>query len=168
MKQEDMQNYFNIFKAFQPAYKSADAKRRNYLIRSFSSAQGAFFDNSWRVVGITQNALEAFKAVDFKRIPKRKDPIPVERAHIHQRHTWISEMFETEWNDPEKWWQWVWERDACVLSTAAENIASDQQGIPLIIAHEIPQDMGYFQTNYIGCKYRKNVERALLESFLVP
>jgi hypothetical protein len=51
------------------------------------------------------------------------------------------------------------------LATKNENHASDQMGIPLKIAYDIPQDMGYFQSNFIGCKYRKGVEKVLLENF---
>jgi len=164
MTQEQKEDYFKIFKQFQPAYLKADKEARAYLIRGFSTTQGAFTQESWRVVGITQAALDAFKAVDFERIPNRKDPITVERAHIHQRAAWISEMFEREWDNADEWWQFIWERDTCVLATHTENRASDQAGAPLEIAYQIPQGMGYFQSNFIGCKYRKKVERALLEN----
>jgi len=165
MTQEQKQQYFEIFKAFQPAYMAADDKARNYLTRGFSTTQGAFFNNSWRVVGITQAALDSFASVNFERIPRRKDPITVERAHIHQRSEWLSEMFESEWNNADEWWQFIWERDTCVLATKNENHASDQLGGTLDIAYEIPQGMGYFQSNFIGCKYRKGMERVLIESF---
>lgn len=160
-----IEQYFNIFKASQPAYRDANKTERAYLIRGFSTMQGAFYKNGWRVVGITQDALDAFESLEFIRIPNRKDPITVERAHIHQRNEWISEMFETEWDSAADWWEFIYERDTCVLSTSSENRASDQAGEPLIIAHEIPQNMGYFQSNFIGCKYRKGMERVLLENF---
>jgi hypothetical protein len=164
MTQQDIEHYFQIFKAYQPAYLEADNKSRNYLLRGFSTTQGAFFNNSWRVVGITQAALDAFKSVNFERIPRRKDPITVERAHIHQRNAMLSEMFEREWTDANEWWNWIYERDVTVLATKNENHASDQLGIPLEIAYDIPQGMGYFQSNFIGCKYRKRVEKVLLEN----
>ena len=110
--------------------------------------------------------MDAFKSVNFERIPRRKDPITVERAHVHQRAETLSIMFEREWHDCDEWWQFIWERDTTILATKNENHASDQLGIPLEIAYEIPQDMGFFQSNFIGCKYRKKWERALLESFV--
>lgn len=166
MKQKNIEYYFNIFKAFQaPMSDPALASRRQYGIRAFSSTQGWLFENTWRVVGITKDALEAFKLVNFERIPTRKDPIAVERAHINKRADWLNEMFAREWNDPQEWWDFIHDNDKVVLATAAENSLSDQKGIPLEIAFEIPDNGEYFTTNYIGCKYRKKIERNLLEDF---
>ena len=167
MEQKKLEYYFNIFKAFQAPILDEDlAERRQYGIRAFSATQGWFFNNTWRVIGITQDALDAFKAIDFKRIPTRKDPIAVERAHINQRAVWLDELFKRQWDDPREWWDFIHNNDRVVLATVLENKQSDQSGIPLKIAHEIPDNGEYFQTNYIGCKYRKKVERALLEGFV--
>ena len=69
MNEKELKYYFDIFKAFQAPILDEDmAERRQYGIRAFSSTQGWFFDNTWRVVGITQDALEAFKAVDFDSV----------------------------------------------------------------------------------------------------
>jgi hypothetical protein len=63
----------------------------------------------------------------------------------------------------QEWWNFIYENDRVVLATTLENKQSDQKGIPLNIAYEIPDNGEYFQTNYIGCKYRKKVEKVLLE-----
>lgn len=164
MTQEHIELYFNIFKGYQLAWNSEGINRTS-LIRGFSQTQGAFYDDSWRVIGITQAALDAFEAVGFARIPNRKDGVSVERAHVHQRNTWLTEMFEREWHDATEWWAFIHERDTCILATNSENRASDSTGAPLVIAHHIPEGMGYFTSTFIGCKYRKGVERALLEWF---
>jgi len=167
MNEKELKYYFDIFKAFQAPILDEDlAERRQYGIRAFSSTQGWFFDNTWRVVGITQDALEAFKAVDFDRIPTRKDPVAVERAHIKQRAIWLDFLFEREWEDMNQWWKFIHDNDRVVLATTQENKLSDQMGVSLQIAHEIPDNGEYFKTNYIGCKYRKKVEKVLLESFI--
>ena len=164
MIQEHIESYFNIFKATQVAYNTPGVNR-TYLIRGFSQSQGAFYTDSWRVIGITQAALDSFASVDFARIPNRKDALTVERAHMHQRNAWLSEMFEREWSCANEWWAFIYERDVCILATNSENRASDRFGAILEIAHEIPQGMGYFTSTFIGCKYRKGVERKLLEDF---
>ena len=90
----------------------------------------------------------------------------VERAHIKQRAIWLDFLFEREWEDMNQWWKFIHDNDRVVLATTQENKLSDQMGIPLKIAHEIPDNGEYFKTNYIGCKYRKKVEKVLLESFI--
>ena len=164
MKQEHIKLYFNIFKGYQLAWNSEGIDRTS-LIRGFSQTQGAFYADSWRVIGITQAALDSFASLDFARIPNRKDEVTVERAHVHQRNTWLTEMFCKEWQDANEWWAFIHERDICILATNSENRASDSTGAPLEIAYEIPEGMGYFTSTFIGCKYRKGFERVLLEGF---
>lgn len=152
--------FFEIFIAMQKA-KHTDKK---YMYRAFASMCATFSDSNWRVVGITQDALDSFKAVNYERIPNRKDENPVERAHIHKRYDWVEELFQKEWSSSKEWWDFIWERDMTVLATSRENKRSDSIGEPLVIAHEIPE--GYFMSTFIGCKYRKKVEKPLLESFV--
>lgn len=151
--------FFAIFLAMQKA-KHADKK---YLYRAFSSLTATFNELNWRVIGITQDALDSFKSVNFERIPNRKDKNPVERAHINKRHDWVEQAFNREWKNSEEWWNFIWENDQTVLATARENKRSDSLGEPLKIAYEIPE--GYFASTFIGCKYRKKVEKPLLENF---
>lgn len=159
--EEKAKEFFEIFKLM------AKAKHANHsdMVRTFTNLCGAYMSNGWRVVGITQDAYDAFKAVNFERIPTKKDPVSVERAHIRKRYDWITEMFNTEWNDPKEWWDFIYENDKVVFATPYENKMSDTQGAPLVIAYEIPDTGEYFTDQFIGCKYRKKVERALLESF---
>ena len=161
MNKVKREEFFEIFLAMQKA-KHTDKK---YLYRAFSSLTATFNESNWRVVGITQDALDSFKAVNFERIPNRKDENPVERAHINKRYDWVEELFSTEWDNSEEWWNFIWDNDATVLATAKENKQSDSIGAPLEIAYEIPE--GYFVSTFIGCKYRKKVEKPLLESFSV-
>ena len=160
MEKEKREEFFDIFLAMQKA-KSADKK---YLYRAFSSLTATFNEFNWRVIGITQDALDSFKAVNFERIPNRKDENPVERAHINKRYDWVEELFQREWSCSEEWWNFIWENDRTVLATSRENKRSDSIGEPLNIAYEIPE--GYFVSTFIGCKYRKKVEKILLESLV--
>lgn len=163
MEKEKVEEFFGIFE------KMAEAKHLNKsfteLVRTFTSLSGAYIDNGWRVVGITAEAYKAFELVNFERIPTRRDPIAVERAHINKRYDWINELFTRKWEDPQAWWDFIYENDKTVLATTFENKMSDTQGIPLEIAYEIPDTGEYFKTQFISCKYRKKVEKVLLESF---
>lgn len=161
MNEEKLNEMFEIFKPMSKAKHC----NRNHLVRAFGSIFGAYADNAWRVVGITEDALEAFALIDFKRIPNKKDPIAVERAHIHKRALWVEELFKTEWNSANEWWDFIYKNDRTVLATTKENYESDNMGIPLKIAYEIPDNGQYFVSQYIGCKYRTKVERVLLEDF---
>ena len=161
MNEEKLNEIFDIFKSL------AKAKHCNkqYLVRAFGSIFGAYSDNGWRVIGITQDALEAFALINFERVPGKKDPVAVERAHINKRADWVEELFRTEWNSAKEWWDFIYENDRTVLATARENYESDNMDMPLKIAYEIPDTGEYFTSQYIGCKYRKKVEKVLLENF---
>jgi len=159
MEELKREEFFQIFLAMQ----KATTAEKKYMYRAFSSVMSTFNEFNWRVVGITQDALDSFKAVNFERVPNRKDENPVERAHINKRYDWVQECFETEWKCSKDWWDFIWENDRTVLATAKENKQSDSIGTPLKIAYEIPN--GYFVSTFIGCKYRKKVEKPLLESF---
>ena len=101
--------------------------------RMFQNLMGMNKD-SWIVIGITEAALEKFKANDYKR------PKGVNRSHIFQRSETSQKMFEkTDW-DIENWWNFYVERDECVLATSSENMDKE----PDIIKYEVPR--GLFKT----------------------
>ena len=158
---EKVEEFYEIFKLM------ANAKHAEWpdMVRTFTNLCGAYMKNGWRVVGITQAAFDSFKEINFERIPTKKDPVSVERAHIKRRYDWIRELFNTDWKSSEDWWNFIYENDKVILATTYENKMSDTQGAPLVIAYEIPDNGEYFCDQYIGCKYRKKVERALLEKF---
>jgi len=76
--------------------------------------------NTWRVVGITQAALEKFVENDFER------PKGVNRSHIHQRSETSKYLFsQTDW-DRDSWWDYYTERDITILATSSENMDKKQ------------------------------------------
>jgi len=90
--------------------------------------------DGWIIIGITEAALEKFKANDYKR------PKGVNRSHIFQRSETSQIMFEkTDW-DIESWWNFYVERDECILATSSENMDKE----PDIIKYEVPR--GLFKT----------------------
>jgi hypothetical protein len=162
MNTEKLEEFFSIFKELA----KAKYPEHKFLVRTFTTLYGCYSENPWRVIGITEEALKAFQSNGFNRIPNKKDPIRVERAHINQRAIWVKELFEREWTCAKEWSDFLYENDRTVLATSVENKMSDQKGIPLVIAYEIPDTGEYFPGQFIGCKFRKKVEGELLKSFL--
>ena len=162
MEKHKVEECFQIFKLMAKA-KHANHK---YMVRTITNLFGCYFDG-WTVVGITEDAYNSFKKVEFKRIPNKKDESPVERAHIVQRHKWVTELIERDWKNSQEWYDFIQENDKTVLATAYENKLSDKVGAPLKIKYHIPEIGKYFTGKFIGCTYRKNIEKKLLESFSV-
>ena len=72
--------------------------------------------DTWKVVGITQAALEKFVENDFER------PKGVNRSHIHQRSETSKYLFsQTDWNR-DSWWDYYTKRDITILATSSENM----------------------------------------------
>ena len=90
--------------------------------------------DSWKVVGITQAALEKFVENDFKR------PKGVNRSHIHQRSETSKYLFsQTDW-DIDSWWDYYTKRDITILATSSENMDKKQD----ISKFDVPN--GLFKT----------------------
>ena len=70
---------------------------------------------SWRVVGITRNALEALAAIDF-RVPQAK----IKRAHKVSRNDRGDELFNRAEPMPNAY-DFFFERDCVILTTSTEN-----------------------------------------------
>ena len=76
--------------------------------------------NPWRVVGITEKALDVFKEHNFKKISK----MGINRSHIINRNDTYTYMFNNIFKDPNKWWNYYFDKDKTILSTSSENTAS--------------------------------------------
>ncbi len=88
--------------------------KRMMLQALFSQWSGA-----WRVVGVTQSALQRFKEHDFKR----KSGMGINRSHLIGR----SETFDRMLAEPMEvtaWWEFYYERDRTVLATSSENMST--------------------------------------------
>lgn len=98
---------------------------------------------NWRVVGITDNALNVFEQFDFKRVSR----MGINRSHLVQRAVQYKEMlfdesaFQSRFHNREVFWQEYLMGDRTVLATSKENM-SDQE----LRYTEIDESLGLFKT----------------------
>ena len=70
---------------------------------------------SWRVVGITEEAVKAIARNKFKKTTKT-----LARDHTLSRKDTYNRIFAEKMNFNE-WWDWIWENDKTVLMTNEEH-----------------------------------------------
>ncbi|MCJ8314696.1 MAG: hypothetical protein HRU38_21450 [Saccharospirillaceae bacterium] len=75
------------------------------------------YENCWRVIGITQKALQIFVDNDFNKIKN----MGVNRSHLVDRINTYSFMFENVFRDADSWWHYYIQYDETILSTSSEN-----------------------------------------------
>jgi len=78
-------------------------------------------ENPWRVVGITEAALNIFKENDFKKIKR----MGINRSHLIDRKISYTHMFENVFEKADDWWEYYFENDKTILSTSSENMSSN-------------------------------------------
>ena len=118
-------------------------KKRNLLTYLF-----AWENWSWRVVGISVNALQKIKDNDFVSNQG------IVRGHINDRSK-TYDLLTSKTVEYEEWWKTFWDNDATELVTKEEN--GKKQTKSKIV--EIDVSKGYFVSNgLVGFKFRKTAE----------
>lgn len=145
-----------LFHDFQIIKKmrSPEANRVKLLSTLFS-----INPNSWRVVGITPEALEIFKKNEFKK----KSGMRINRSHITQRFGFYQSLLnpENKISGAEEFWNLYYENDMTVLASASENMRADVTIFEN--AYPVPQDeRKLFQTAGYAWKH-KDEEEAFLK-----
>ncbi len=107
----DIQALYADAQAIRGLGRSAAIKVR--MLTALMSADAG----AWRVVGVTQAALDKFAEHEFRRV----SGMGVNRSHIIDRHQTYVEMRERDMG-VEEWWAFLQERDKCVLATSSENL----------------------------------------------
>lgn len=110
-KEEIYEDYLAIF-----GMKAPISRR----VRMLSELMGCYEDH-WRVVGITEEALKRFKEYDFKKTSK----MGINRSHESDRNVTYKHML-SEKMEIESWWSYYIERDITILSTSSENMSKDK------------------------------------------
>lgn len=77
------------------------------------------YDNFWKVIGVTKNALKVFEENSFKKVSR----MGINRSHIVDRHKTYTRMVENPNPDYKSWWEDYLENDKTILSTSSENMA---------------------------------------------
>lgn len=108
----------------------------------------------WRVVGITEDALNLFAKHDFKRV----SGMGINRSHLVRRHDTYTKLLSERVEDFDTWYKIYWDSDKTVLATKSENATDNHSRI-------IPIDYkrGLFQTQGYAWRHRK-VEQEFLRN----
>jgi hypothetical protein len=131
-----------IFNAFNIIRDIPGLPMKN-RIRAFEEIKGMI--PGWKVVGITNGALEIFKKLDYNRPPGRGE-LGVNRSHKYSRTETYRLMFEQgEW-EFEEFWNFIESRDTTVLATVNENYSKGKE----VSDHDVPD--GLFEA--YGFAYR--------------
>ncbi|GAB3488528.1 hypothetical protein [Marinomonas epiphytica] len=112
------------------------------------------YDDGWRVIGITKSALQKFIESDFKRIPR----MGIQRAHITDRVSTYTYMFENVFYDADSWWEYHLKHDETILSTSSENMSSASTDIIYFDNND-----SYFKGSGFSWGYRKKEQAFLKE-----
>lgn len=109
--------------------------------RSVMTAVLGYEPWSWRVVGITTEAIRAIARNNFNK-PSRM----LARDHTQPRVKTYNRIFENSQCPTvmpfNEWWDWIWEHDKTVLMTNEEH--KNKDAIPKEEIHEIDPALGYF------------------------
>ena len=119
---------------------------------------GAIFGmmpNPWRVVGITEKAIKRFEDYDFKY----KAGMGINRSHIFPRHKRNRFLLENKNWTIDKWWNYFYSRDKCILATSTENMNK----APVISKFKVPK--GMFQSSGFSFRVKDKESLFLKESY---
>lgn len=144
MTKEDLYHDFLLIKEM----KSPMKKKVMALTHILGS-----YNNCWRVVGISENALDVFAKNEFRKVSR----MGINRSHLVDRCKIYEEMFLSEKNCDD-WWNFYLENDKTILTTASENISKNVSQI-----FEIDQSLGLFQTQGFAWRHTRK-ERKYLEN----
>jgi hypothetical protein len=108
--------------------------------------------NSWRVVGITQKALEAFKKNNFEYVKG------INRSHISDRSPNYKRMMKRKFKDENEFWKYYFKNDKTVFATSSENNRKKYSA-----QYKINDKLGLFTTRGYTWRQGKN-EQVFLEN----
>ena len=112
--------------------------------------------NSWRVVGITDEALNIFMVNAFKYKPR----MGINRSHIESRSDIYKIMLQTEYSSCDEWWNFHLENDKTILATSSENLKNTFSKI-----YPLDECLSLFKSNGFGWKHGKNEENFLRDLY---
>ena len=152
MNKEDKQTIETMFNAFlKVQLMDVPYSVKNKML-------GAIFGmtpNPWRVVGITEEAIYRFKDNDFKY----KSGMGINRSHKFPRHKRNRFLLENKNWTVDKWWNYFYSRDKCILATSTENMNKD----PIISKFRVAGNL--FQSSGFSFKVKEKETIFLKEIF---
>ena len=102
--------------------------------------------NNWRVIGITEQALNIFKQHDFKRVSR----MGINRSHLVDRVSTYTTMLEGPLMECDEWWDFYIDTDKTVLATSTENMSKGEWSR----VHNIDPSLGLFKTQGFAWRHK--------------
>lgn len=124
--------------------------------RSLITAVLSYETWSWRVVGITEEAIKVIARNNFKKPSKA-----LARDHSVPRVETYNRVFEAKMNFDD-WWRWIWEHDKTTLMTNKEH-QSIKTKPPSLIYPINPSDNYFIGGLLIGWHQTKSREGAFIK-----
>ena len=112
---------------------------------------------SWRVVGISKNAILEIKNNDFKH-PSKK----LSRDHKIPRSEFIDKLFDEKLQPFEIWWSKIWENDKTELITNIEHTSGSRSQI-----FPIDPSLCLFQSKMAGWQHTKKKEGEFIRQLCI-
>lgn len=100
------------------------------------------YENHWRVIAITKEALNIFKVHGYKKVSR----MGINRGHVFDRKDTLDAMINIPFQDAEEWWEFFYNRDQTILQTSTENMSGK-----LSETYEVPP--GLFHTSGYAWKH---------------
>jgi hypothetical protein len=100
--------------------------------------------SSWRVVGITCEALERFRSEDAGFLKRPTGKGRVERGHLHHRRTVIKKILGENFTTPTQLWDYWNKHDDTLLCLSDQNncVSEDYKGDKIIKGYRFRQPTG--------------------------
>ena len=137
-----------IYKLYEYIFKSSfDTKKKEVLLTiAFGNEKW-----SWRVVGISYQALSEFQQNGFKYKTRTFN-----RDHFYQPRIVTFRKMLKELMPYEKWWKWFWKNDETIIVTIKQHNNNKNLLVENLDIIPIDWRLGYFTCNpVVGFSYTK-------------
>ena len=123
-------------------------------VKILGELMASAYDDHWRVIGITKEALNVFQTHGFKRVSR----MGINRGHIYDRNETFTYMLENPgaFETAEDWWTFFYNRDKTILMTSTENMSGN-----LSEHYEVPE--GLFHASGYAWRHGKEEVEFLTE-----
>ena len=142
----DKQQYYEDFLAISKMHSPINKK-----VRMLTELLGSYED-CWRVVGITKNALDVFANHNFKKVSK----MGINRSHLVDRHKTYTFMLTNSFKNAEQWWDYFITNDKTILATSSENISKNLSEV-----YNIDVALGLFKTKGFAWSHTRQEQQFL-------
>lgn len=123
-------------------------------MKILSNILEACYKNHWRVTGVTKEALNVFKAHNYKKVSR----MGINRGHIHDRHDTLKQLIQFPFDNVNDWWNFYYDRDTTILMTSTENMSNQLSEV-----YDVPQGVDLFHTSGFAWKHGKDEIKFLTE-----